>query len=188
MSENVYTLKLVIGSISVEVVGPKDFVEPVYGIVKPLLEKEVKSLLKIDKQIETKKEDKQTGALDFPKKATLRDFYNKKKPSSDIQAAALVAFFYSELGEAEERNPHIDSDLLVKGFKLCGHPMPDDPGQTLRNAKNYGYLDSTGEAGKFKLTPTGYNLVAHTLPSSEKAINVKVKRQKQKKTKKSRTK
>jgi len=180
MPENEYALKVVVGSVNVEVAGPKEFVEPIYGIVKPLLEKEVRALLKGEKQPEPKKEDKQSGTKEFPKKASLPEFYKQKKPSTDIQAAALVAFFYSELAEAEERSPFIDADLLVKGFKLC-HPIPDNPGQTLRNTKNYGYLDSTGESGKFKLTPTGYNLVAHTLPSSEKATSVKVKRQKPKK-------
>lgn len=179
MSENELTLKVAVGSLNVEVTGPKEFVEPVYSIVKPLLEKEVKVLLKSEKSPEPKEKDKPPSTLPFPKKADIREFYQEKKPSSDIQAAALVAFFYSELAEAEERNTCIDRDLLLKGFKLCGHRMPGDPGQPLRDAKKYGYLDSTAETGKFKLTPTGYNLVAHTL-SQGKTTPIKIKKQQQK--------
>lgn len=177
MPENGYTLKFVIGSISVEVAGPKEFVQPIYGIVKPLLEKEIQDL--VTKQ---KREDQQTGAGDFEKKASLPEFYKEKKPASDIQAAALIAFFYLELAEPEERKSHIDTELLIKGMKQCHHPIPEKPDQTLRNAKNYGYLDSTGEAGEFKLTTTGYNLVAHTLPFSEKGTGPKIKHKKTKKT------
>ena len=185
MPENEYTLKVVIGSVCVEVAGPKEFVQPVYGIVKPLLEKEIRQLLKSEKQIGPEKEDRRTGLTPFVKKASLKELYEQKKPSSDIQVAALVAFFYSELAEMEEHRPYIDSDLFVKGLKQCRHPMPENPGQTLRNAKNYGYLDSTEEAGKFRLTATGYNLIAHTLPSSEKAPTGKLKRPKSKRKKKS---
>lgn len=171
MPESEYAFKASLGTISIEAHGPKEFVQPIYDSFKPLIEKEIKNLLKAPKPQElqdAKHKDESVGG--FQRKASILDFYTQKKPSSDIQATALVAFFYSEMAEQEERSSFVDADILKKGFKACNHPMPENIPQTLRNAKNYGYLDSAGEAGKFKLTPTGYNLVAHSLPSGDKAV------------------
>ena len=186
MAESDYTFKASLGTISIEAHGPKEFVQPIYESFKPLLDKEIKNLLKATKTPEPPEDKKKdAGAGSFPKKASILDFYEEKRPSSDIQAAALVAFFYSEMAEQEERSSFIDAQLLEKGFKGSGHPMPENLPQTLRNVKNYGYFDSTGEAGKFKLTPTGYNLVAHSLPTGEgSGIQPKKKRAKKPRTKK----
>lgn len=168
MADSDYSFKANLGTISIEVQGPKEFVQPIYESFKPLLDREIKNLLKVPKPPEPQQDTKKTdGGGGFPRKASILDFYNQKKPSSDIQATVLVAFFYSEMAEQEERSSVVDAQLLEKGFKGCNHPMPENLPQTLRNAKNYGYLDGTGETGKFKLTPTGYNLVAHSLPSGE---------------------
>jgi hypothetical protein len=167
MNENDYTFKASIGSISIEAHGPREFVQPIYESFKPILDKEIKILLRSPKHPEEQEEKGKLDGGGFPKKASIKDFYIQKQPSSDIQAATLVAFFYSEMAEQQDRSASIDADLLEKGFKACGHTIPENPSQTLRNAKNYGYLDSAGEAGKFKLTPTGYNLVAHSLPTGE---------------------
>ncbi len=176
MTETDFTFKASIGSISIEAHGPKEFVQPIYESFKPLLDKEIKTLLKPSKHPDEQEEKGKVEGGGFPKKASIKDFYQQKHPSSDIQAATLVAFFYSEMAEQQERSAFIDADLLEKGFKACGHTIPENPSQTLRNAKNYGYLDSAGEAGKFKLTPTGYNLVAHSLPTSETVTTPKKKR------------
>lgn len=177
MAESDYTFKADLGGIAIEAHGPKEFVQPIYDSFKPLLEKEIKNLLKATKPQDAageKKKHEDVGG--FPRKASIRDFYIEKRPSSDIQAAALVAFFYSELSEQDERSSFVDAQLLEKGFKACSHSMPENLPQTLRNSKNYGYLDSAGEAGKFKLTPTGYNLVAHSLPTGEAAPAVSKKK------------
>ena len=168
MPESDYIFKATLGSLSIEAHGPKEFVQPIYDAFKPLLDREIKNLLKAPRQMDEAEDKKKVGAGGFPKKASIKEFYGQKKPSSDIQATTLVAFFYSELAEPEERSAYIDAEILQKGFKACNHPMPADIPQTLRNAKNYGYLEGAGEAGKFKLTPTGYNLVAHSLPTSDK--------------------
>lgn len=186
MPESEYAFKATLGTITIEAHGPKEFVQPIYDSFKPLLDKEIKNLLKTARPQETqqvKLKDESVGG--FQRKASILDFYNQKKPTSDIQAAALVAFFYSEMAEQEERSSFVDAEILRKGFKACNHPMPEKIDQTLRNAKNYGYLDTAGEAGKFKLTPTGYNLVAHSLPSSDKsAVPSKKKRTKKVRAKK----
>jgi hypothetical protein len=189
MAENEYTLKISLGSINVEAGGPKEFVEPIYNTIKPLLEKETNMLLK-GRTLSGNEKTVQTPNQQFPKKASLRDFYQEKNPTSDIHATALIAFFYSELAELDERSVIIDKDQLVKGFKLCNRPVPNKPEQTLLNTKNFGYLDSAGEAGKYKLNTTGYNLIAHTLPLKEmrglskKRITPKKTKKTQKKNKK----
>ena len=54
-----------------------------------------------------------------------------------------------------------------------------NPAQTLRNAKNLGYLDG-GSPGEFAVNSVGENLVAMTLPGNSEA-GIKGKRAKTKK-------
>lgn len=107
-----------------------------------------------------------TGSSPQPARVpTIRDLYEEKRPSSDIQTAALIAYFLSEVAPPGERSSTIDKETMVRYFKLCPRNLPvGDPGQVLRNAKRDGYLDSTQESGQYKLSAIGYNLVVHGLP------------------------
>ncbi len=102
-----------------------------------------------------------------PRLQTIRDLYATKRPPTDPQTAALIAYYLSEVAPAKERRETIDKESLIKYFKLCPRVLPKgDAGQVLRNAKKLGYLDSAPEPGHFKLNSIGYNLVVHALPAS----------------------
>lgn len=99
--------------------------------------------------------------------ADIRSFFKEKQPSSDVEAAAVTAYFYQYLADEGSRLQSIDSKTLQDAFRLAKRPLPAKTIFTLQNARNAGYLDSTGEAGQFRLNSVGYNLVEHTLGPSE---------------------
>lgn len=92
----------------------------------------------------------------------IRTLKESKAPKSAIQMAVLVAYYVSELAPASERKNEITKHDIERYFKSGGFKLPPEASATLINAKNAGYLDSSG-AGQYKLNPVGYNLVAHRL-------------------------
>lgn len=100
------------------------------------------------------------------KPTDIRSFFDDKEPSSDIEAAAVAAYYYQYLAPEQSRKESIDSASLQEAFRMARRPLPARTAYTLTNARNAGYLDSAGE-GEFRLNPVGYNLVEHGLgPSS----------------------
>jgi hypothetical protein len=118
------------------------------------------------------------GSAESPAPATLqpsprslpidiRTFFAEKQPSSDVEAAAVAAYYYQYLAPETDRKDSIDSTLLQEAFRLARRPLPAKTIYTLQNARGAGYLDSTGETGQFRLNPVGYNLVEHSLGQSQ---------------------
>ena len=99
----------------------------------------------------------------------IKTFVDSKKPKSDVQFAAVVAYYYQFEAPAESRKISIDAPALQEAARLVGRwrgrrapkPLP-----TLNNAKTLGYLDSP-ERGQFCINSVGENLVAMTLPGIE---------------------
>lgn len=100
------------------------------------------------------------------KPADIKSFVESKKPKSDVQFAAVVAYYYSFEAPAENRKDAIDAQLLQDAARLAGRRRPPKPRMTLNNAKNLGYLDSS-ERGLFSINSVGENLVAMTLPGGD---------------------
>jgi hypothetical protein len=98
----------------------------------------------------------------------IRTFIAEKKPSSDMEAAATVAYYYAYVAPENQRGDTIDADTLQNAFRLAGRRLPPRAIWTLSNARNAGYIDSVGD-GRFKLNPVGYNLVEFALGRGEKA-------------------
>ncbi len=109
----------------------------------------------------------------------IRSFFEEKQPSSDIEAAAVAAYFNQYLAPEASRHDTIDSASLQEAFRLARRPLPARTIYTLTNARNAGYLDSIGEGGQFRLNPVGYNLVEHGLGSASKVEKRKLKPKKQ---------
>ena len=97
----------------------------------------------------------------------IRSFFEEKQPSSDLEAAAVAAYYYKYLGPMEELHDTIDATSVLEAFRLARRPLPAKAAYTLVNARNAGYLDSTGESGFYRLNPVGFNLVEHTLGKGE---------------------
>jgi hypothetical protein len=95
----------------------------------------------------------------------IKSFTAIKRPKSDTQFAAVVAYFYQFEAKPNERKESIDQDTMKEAARLVGRRQVSRWAMTLTNAKNAGYLSSVGH-GKFGLSPVGENLVAITLPGN----------------------
>lgn len=93
----------------------------------------------------------------------IKTFVEEKRPKSDMQFGAVVAYYYRFVAPPAERREMINADVLQEAARLSGRARPPKPYMTLTNAKNQGYLDALGQ-GEFKLNTVGENLVAMTLP------------------------
>ena len=115
-----------------------------------------------------------------PPLADIKSLRDQKKPGTDVEMAAIVAYYLKGLAPEEERKESIGTADISTYFVQAGHPLPRQPQYTLPNAKAAGYFDSAGY-GKYRLNPVGHNLVVHTLPRAEGGVGDRV-------SKKSRTK
>ena len=95
----------------------------------------------------------------------IRTLKADKQPTSTSQMACLVAFYLQEHAPEHERSNTVTTQDLEKYFKQAGFKLPKKMQQVLIDAKRAGYFDSTGR-GEYRLNAVGYNLVAHSLPSS----------------------
>lgn len=95
----------------------------------------------------------------------IKSFVDSKQPKSDVQFAAVVAYYYRFEASAESRKDSIDAQTVQEAARLAGRRRPPKPLMTLNNAKNLGYLDSS-ERGQFRINSVGENLVAMTLPGT----------------------
>lgn len=94
----------------------------------------------------------------------LRTFVKEKEPKSDVHFATTVAYFYRFEAPEEQRKSEVDAATLREACRLADRRRLNKPGQTLRNAKKMGLLDSGSGAGAFAINTVGENLVAMTLP------------------------
>lgn len=96
----------------------------------------------------------------------IKTFVDSKAPKSDVQFAAVVAYFFRFEAPLEIRKESIDAQALQEAARLAGRRRSPKPLATLNNAKNLGYLDSP-ERGQFCINSVGENLVAMTLPGGQ---------------------
>lgn len=115
----------------------------------------------------------------------LKSFVLTKKPKSDVQFAATVAYYYRFVAPPDQKKEEITSTDLQEACRLVGRERFTVPGQTLRNAHNLGLLNKGSEAGTFGINSVGENLVDVTLPEDSSGIpraRLKKKRKAAKKT------
>jgi hypothetical protein len=111
----------------------------------------------------------------------IRSLTKQKAPRSANEMAALVAYYLSEIAPEAQRKQTINIDDIRTYFKQATFRLPSRPEQTLINAKNAGYFESTG-GGQYRLNPVGYNLVVHSLPAGDSTkTNVRPRRSKTRK-------
>ncbi len=108
----------------------------------------------------------QRGAQGEHRPVDIKTFVDSKKPKSDVQFAAVVAYYYRFEASPENRKQTIDAKVLQDAARLAGRKRPPKPLKTLNNAKTLGYLDAPSR-GQFQINTVGENLVAMTLPGGE---------------------
>lgn len=104
-------------------------------------------------------------ALQTPNVVDIRSLKQAKNPTNAIQMSCLVAFYLSEYASGDEKKSAIKAEDLEKYFKQANFKLPSRITQVLIDAKAAGYFESVGR-GEYKLNAVGYNLIAHSLPSS----------------------
>jgi hypothetical protein len=110
---------------------------------------------------------------DTPISATtqrLRDisaFLQEKRPSSDNQFAAAVAYYFAFEAPANERKSEITASDLQQAARLSGRERLKRPIYTLHNASKRGYLDKARARGSFRINTVGENLVAMAMPGTD---------------------
>lgn len=93
----------------------------------------------------------------------IRSFIRRKNPSSDIQLAAAIAYYYQFEAPQEGRKSVIKSGDLIEAARAIGQGGRfTKPAQTLVNAHQQGLLDRPA-AGEYTISNVGENLVAVTL-------------------------
>lgn len=172
--EPLYKVKVTVGDATVEIEGPKaGAVELLAALTKMLQSRPITGPEQAPFTGRDLVEPTQEGAASEGSTRSdsvdIRSFFEEKGPSSDIEAAAAAAFFYQYVADEGHRKEVITAEDLTESFRLARRQLPRAVAQTLRNAKNAGYLDSAGESGHYKLNPVGYNLVEHTLGSEAPA-------------------
>jgi len=115
----------------------------------------------------------------------IKQFTAAKAPKTDLQFAAVAAYYYRFEAPPEQRRDSINDASLKEAARLADRKRPSR--MTLNNAKNRGYLDGLG-GGDFRLNTVGENLVAVTLPGDEPRKKAAKKNGKPKQRKKSATK
>ena len=97
--------------------------------------------------------------------ANIKSFVESKSPKSDMQFAAVVAYYYRFEAPVDERRDTISAETLQDAARLANRERPASPAQTLLNAKGQGYLDTVSR-GQYRINSVGENLVAMALPGT----------------------
>ena len=115
----------------------------------------------------------------------IRSFVQQKQPATDIQFAAVVAYFHAFEAPVGQRKADIGPAELQDAARLAARPRLRRPITTLHNAARLGYLDKAKGRAKFRINTVGENLVAMALPGKggESTDIPRRNRKKKKKTK-----
>lgn len=98
-----------------------------------------------------------------PAATDIKTFIARKKPSSDNQLTAAIAYYYRFEAPQELRKESLKAQDLADAARALGQGGRFvRPAQTLVNAHQQGLLDRSAE-GKYTLSNVGENLVAVTL-------------------------
>ncbi len=104
----------------------------------------------------------------------IKSLKDLKKPRSDSEMAALVAYYLMNVAPEKDRTERLNTKLLETYFKIAEYPLPEKPQFTLPNAKAAGYLDAVGN-GEYKLNAVGHNLIVHGLPRGKEGAKPRKK-------------
>ncbi|MGH6826495.1 hypothetical protein [Methyloceanibacter sp.] len=103
----------------------------------------------------------------------IKSFVEAKRPGSDRQFAAVVAYYYKFEAPPSDRKESITKEDLVDATRKSNRSRLAKPGQTLINAHQSGYLDKAADKGAYQINSVGENLVAMALPEGEQRASRK---------------
>ncbi len=112
----------------------------------------------------------------------IKTFVAAKNPRSDMQFAAVVAYYYRFEAPPDESLESISPEVLQNAARLANRHRLSRPRQTLLNAKSQGYLDQV-DRGQYRINSVGENLVAMTLPGPDPSASQVIRPARARKTK-----
>jgi len=101
----------------------------------------------------------------------IKSFIDEKRPRSDVQFAAAVAYYLRFEAPSDERKDAINKDDLQEACRKAKRDRLKIPYQTLLNAHKLGLLDKGSEKATFAINTVGENLVAMSLPGEGKSTS-----------------
>lgn len=93
----------------------------------------------------------------------IRAFVQSKRPRSDVQFTAVVAYFYQFISPSPLQDIGIEE--LKEAHRQARRKRPKSEYFSLNNAVRAGYINRAGR-GRYRLNSVGENLVAITLPDA----------------------
>lgn len=93
----------------------------------------------------------------------IRTFVLEKRPKSDIQYAAVVAYYFRFEAPPDQRRDTIGAGVLEESARQVGRKRFSRARKVLADAMSRGYLDRE-DLGEYRINTVGENLVAMTLP------------------------
>jgi len=95
---------------------------------------------------------------------SIQAFMAQKKPRSDVQFAAAVAYYFRHAAPPGQRKDDINGEDLQRAAQESGRGKFQNPNQTLNNTRRLGYLDKGKERGSFRINAAGEKLIDTILP------------------------
>lgn len=155
-------MKIMVGAITFEIEGTEALVKEGMNYAKENILTE--SVREIAKQLPIQgKEALGEVTAEVPR---IDSFYKEKDPRNDMERVAVLTYYAKEYRNIVE----ISEAELGPLFNETGARLPKNVGQAVRNAarRQYGYLESTGKKGYYRISNAGINLVRHQLPRTKK--------------------
>ena len=113
-----------------------------------------------------------TTASSIGNTTDIKSFVESKKPGSETQFAATVAYYFRFKAPEQMRKESIVAADLQEACRQVDRDRLRKPAQTLINAHSQGLLDR-GERGAYTINTVGENLVAMALPAGGARIVAK---------------
>lgn len=100
----------------------------------------------------------------MPETPEVGNFYKEKDPRNDMERVTVLTYYAKEYRDM----PEVSETEITRLFNEVREKLPKYVMQAIRNAarKQYGYLESAGRTGYYRITNAGNNLVIHELPRS----------------------
>lgn len=154
-------MKIVVGAITFEIEGTEALVKEGMNYAKENILTE--SVREMAKQLPIQEEKPLEKVM--PESPQIGSFFEEKDPRNDMERVTVLTYYAKEYRGISE----VSDAELTPLFNEVGGRLPKVM-QSIRNAarKQYGYLESTGKGGYYRITPAGVNLVNLKLPRSKK--------------------
>ncbi len=158
-------IKISVGAVTFEIEGPEAFVSKGLDFIKENIPLTQLQEAAMRPSITVGAEEAVSPVpTEMP---SLTDFYNQKRPTTDIQRVTLFIYYLRESKGLPEAS-HVEVGPLFNEVMI---KKPKDVIVAIRNAakSQYGWLELGSKPRYYKVTNAGENLVRYILPEGKKA-------------------